>query len=92
MAVSSWRMRNEVMCVSGALPSADVYLCMNFGRRRLMRSMRDCEVGGVLGVASAAYRRRVGGLRRCCGGRAVARNRGRRNIVVGLVLCCPALV
>jgi hypothetical protein len=46
MAVSSCRMRNDVMCVTGALPSALVYLCRNFGNRRLKRSIRDWEVAG----------------------------------------------
>jgi hypothetical protein len=48
--VSSWRMRNDVMWVTGALPSALVYLCRNLGRRRLKRSMRDWEEdGGAMG-------------------------------------------
>ena len=46
MAVSSWRMRKEVMCESGAFARAEVYLWRKAGRRRFMRVMRDCEVGG----------------------------------------------
>jgi len=41
------------MCVTGALPSALVYLCRNFGKRRLKRSIRDWEDAGEAGSSVA---------------------------------------
>jgi hypothetical protein len=73
-------MRKDVMCVTGAFARADVYLCRNFGRRRLKRSMRDWEVGGGLGASVA--KRRVCGWWRSWDGRWAARKRVLRSILV----------
>lgn len=57
MAVNSWRMRKDVMCDKGAVASAEVYLWRNRGRRRLKRSMREADVGGVGAGGWVAKRR-----------------------------------
>lgn len=67
------------MWESGALASAEVYLCRNLGRRRLKRSMREAEVGGGVGwVAKRRGRKGVLFILRC-----VARRRVRCSIVTG---------
>lgn len=73
MAVSSWRMRKDVMCEIGAFPSARVYLWRKLGSRRSKRSMRDWAVG--VDLTSDAYGR-VCGLQNCGG-----RGRTRRSVV-----------
>lgn len=75
MAVSSCKMRKEVMCERGALARADVYLWRNLGRRRLKRSMRDAEDGGGVGWVANWRRVRVREDvdRRCCVARRMVR-------------------
>lgn len=78
MAVISCRMRKDVMCEKGAEARALVYLCKNFGMRRLKRSIRDCDVGGGgCGVAKC----RLGGFRKMDGWR-VARRMECLNMLV----------
>jgi len=71
MAVSSCRMRKEVMCERGALASAEVYLRRKRGRRRFRRAMRspgdgdgDGEGGGVAYVRRGGSRGRLRRMRR----------------------------
>lgn len=78
MAVSSCRMRKEVICESGALARARVYLCRNWGKRRFMRSREE-------GLASVVWKR---GRVRMRFGRCIARRNDVRNILMEL---CPTL-
>jgi hypothetical protein len=83
MAVSSCKMRKEVMWESGALARARVYLCRILGRRRFMRS-RDEGLTSVL-WKRGRVRKRVFGRT----GRDITRRKGVRNIFKEL---CPALL
>ena len=49
IAVSSWRTKNEVICVTGALRRGRVYCWNRFGRRAVIFEIRDCGFvrGGV---------------------------------------------
>lgn len=78
MAVSSCRMRKEVIWERGAVASAEVYLCRNLGRRWLKRDMRDADVGGGVGWVAKRRGRMLWmfGVRRC-----VARKRVRCSML-----------
>lgn len=61
MAVSSCRMRKDVICETGAVASADVYLWRDAGRRRFMRSRREI---GLSGGVEEDFMKRIGGSRK----------------------------
>ncbi len=81
IAVSSCRMRKDVICETGAVASADVYLWREAGRRRFIRSRREI---GLSGGVEEEFIKRIGGLRkrRCerFRGRCITRRIGLENI------------
>ncbi len=81
MAVNSCKMRKDVICETGAVASADVYLWREAGRRRFIRSRREI---GLSGGVEEEFMRRIGGLRKRkregFKGRCIVRRRGLDNM------------